>query len=174
MQAGETPAVRPHQVVRYLWPLSSRVAWQSWDSEFALRRERGTSRAGRPCLEQRGSWRVSAGDLEQGAFRESLPFLPQHPSLVCSKAPRAGMHSPAEANGWRLMPHVQEKRSLSVGFCSILLSKRPSLGAGQGRVFGLLVSRFLCRGWGRGWGSKTRGAVASGLRAAVRSPCSQP
>lgn len=89
---------------------------------------------------------MSAGDLEQGAFRESLPFLPQHPSLVWSKAPRAGMDTPAEANGWRLMPHVQEKRSLSVGFCSILLSKRPSLGAGQGGVFGLLVSRFLCRG----------------------------
>lgn len=100
VQAGETPRVRPHQVVRYLWPLSSWVAWQSWDSKFALRRERGGSRAGRPCLEQRGSRRVSAGELEQGAgftaSRESLSVLlgwcpPQNPCLVWSKAPRAGM-----------------------------------------------------------------------------------
>ena len=76
VQAGETPVVRPHQAVHYLWPLSSWVAWQSWDSEFALRRERGASRAGRPGLEHRGSRRVSAGELEQGvdftASRESL------------------------------------------------------------------------------------------------------
>ena len=40
VQGGETPVVRPRQPVRYLWPLSSWVAWQSWDSEFALQRER--------------------------------------------------------------------------------------------------------------------------------------
>ena len=90
--------------------------------------------------------------------------------MVCSKAPRAAADTLAEANGWRLMPRVWEKRSLSVGFRSILLPERPSLGAGQGGVFGLLVSRFLCRSWSRGWESEMRGRPPHRCKSSCQEP----
>lgn len=117
---------------------------------------------------------MSAGGLEQGAVsmasRESPPVLlgwclPWNPCMVWSKAPRAEVDIPGEANGWR-----REKCSLSVGFCSILLSERPSLGAGQGGVFGLLVSRFLCGGWGRAWGSEMRGRPPHRCKSSCQEP----
>lgn len=101
------------------------------------------------------------GDLEQGAFRE--PCLSSPASLPgLEQGPRAGMGTPAEANGWRLMPHVQEKRSLSTG---VLLN--PSVEAsraGPDRAGGVWATGepVPVQGLGRGQG-KTE-AAPSGLR----------
>ena len=156
---------RPRQPVRYLWPLSSWVAWQSWDSEFALQRERRsvTSRLALLGTERklasvgRGTGAGASPRPPERACLSSGMVSPPESLHGLQQGPRAGMDTPAEANGWRLRPRVWEKRSLSVGSCSILLPERPSPGAGQGGVFGLLVSRFLCGGWSTGWESEMRG-----------------
>lgn len=68
------------------------------------------------------------------------------------------------------------RKALSV--CGVLLNPSvgcvPALGPDRAGCLGYWVSRFPVQGLGKGWGSKTRRAAPSGLRAAVRRPCSQP